>query len=118
MSGKLTTHVLDTSHGKPAAGMKIDLGKHEREGMAILKTVVTNQDGRTDAPLLEGEDLLVGSYELIFHVGEYFAHYGGDVERPRFLDLVPVRFGISNHNASYHVPLLCSKYGYSSYRGS
>ena len=115
---KLTTHVLDTSHGKPAVGMKIDLGKHEREGMAILKSVVTNQEGRTDEPLLDGADMLVGNYELIFHVGEYFANLAGDVERPRFLDLVPVRFGISNHTANYHVPLLCSKWSYSTYRGS
>jgi 5-hydroxyisourate hydrolase len=118
MPGKLSTHVLDTAHGKPAAGMKIDLGKVEREGVALLKSVVANADGRTDEPLLEGDDLLVGMYELVFHVGEYFAHHAGDTERPRFLDLVPIRFGVANPNANYHVPLLCSKWSYSTYRGS
>ncbi len=118
MPGKLTTHVLDTAHGRPAAGMKIELCKIEREGTATLASVVTNADGRTDGPLLEGDDLLVGVYELVFHVGEYFAHQGGDTVRPRFLDKVPVRFGIADHNANYHVPLLVSRFAYSTYRGS
>jgi 5-hydroxyisourate hydrolase len=118
MPGRLTTHVLDTAHGKPAAGMKIDLCKIERAGTATLKTVATNAEGRTDEPLLEGDDLLVGVYELVFHVGEYFAHLGGDTVRPRFLDLVPVRFGISDHNSTYHIPLLVSRFSYSTYRGS
>ena len=118
MPGRLTTHVLDTAHGKPAAGMKIELCKIERAGTATLKTVATNGDGRTDEPLLEGDDLLVGVYELVFHVGDYFAHQGGDVVRPRFLDKVPVRFGVADHNAHYHVPLLCSRFAYSTYRGS
>ena len=117
-TGKLTTHVLDTAHGKPAAGMTIELCKIERLGTATLKTVVTNKDGRTDEPLLEGDDLLVGVYELVFHVGEYFAHQGGDTVRPRFLDKVPIRFGIADHDAHYHVPLLCSRFAYSTYRGS
>jgi 5-hydroxyisourate hydrolase len=118
MPGRLTTHVLDTAHGKPAAGMKIDLCKVERAGTATLKTVTTNADGRTDDPLLEADDMLVGVYELVFHVGAYFAHLGGDVVRPRFLDLVPIRFGIANHDAHYHVPLLVSRFAYSTYRGS
>ena len=118
MPGKLTTHVLDTGHGKPASGLKIELCKIEREGTATLKTVVTNVEGRTDEPLLEGDDLLVGVYEIVFHVGEYFAHLYGDVTRPRFLDKVPVRFGVSDHNANYHIPLIVSRFGYSTYRGS
>jgi 5-hydroxyisourate hydrolase len=118
MPGRLTTHVLDTAHGTPAAGMKIELCKIERAGTATLKAVVTNADGRTDEPLLEGDDLLVGMYELVFHVGDYFAHQGGDSVRPRFLDKVPVRFGVADHNAHYHVPLLTSRFGYSTYRGS
>jgi 5-hydroxyisourate hydrolase len=118
MPGKLTTHVLDTANGKPAAGMKIDLCKIERAGTAVLKTVTTNNDGRVDQPLLEGDDLLVGIYELVFHVGDYFAHISGDTTRPRFLDLVPIRFGVSDHNAHYHVPLLVSRFAYSTYRGS
>jgi 5-hydroxyisourate hydrolase len=118
MPGKLTTHVLDTAHGKPAAGMTIDLCKIERAGTAVLKSVTTNSEGRIDQPLLEGDDLLVGTYELVFHVGDYFAHIGGDTARPRFLDLVPVRFGISDRHAHYHVPLLVSRFAYSTYRGS
>lgn len=118
MPGRLTTHVLDTAHGKPAAGLTIDLCKIERAGTATLKTVTTNADGRTDAPLLEGDDLLVGVYELVFHVGDYFAHLAGDAVRPRFLDLVPVRFGIADHDANYHIPLLVSRFSYSTYRGS
>ena len=117
-AGLLTTHVLDTAHGRPAAGMTIELCKIERLGTATLKTIVTNMDGRTDEPLLAGDDLLVGVYELVFHVGEYFAHQGGDTVRPRFLDKVPIRFGVADHDAHYHVPLLCSRFAYSTYRGS
>ena len=116
--GKLTTHVLDTTHGKPAGGMIIELYRVEREGPSLLKTVTTNADGRLDEPLLEGDDLLNGVYELVFHVGEFFAHQSGDPVRPRFLDLVPVRFGVSHPQTNYHVPLLCSRWAYSIYRGS
>jgi 5-hydroxyisourate hydrolase len=116
--GQLTTHVLDTTHGKPAAAMKVDFYRVEREGPCLLKTVATNADGRCDEPLLEGDDMLVGVYELVFHVGEYFARQGGDISRPRFLDLVPVRFGIAQNQQNYHVPLLCSRWAYSTYRGS
>src|SRR5438046_436745 len=115
--GKLTTHVLDTSHGKPAAGMKIDLFRVEREGPSLLKTVTTTAEGRTELPLLEGDDMLTGQYELLFHVGEFLAHQSGDLVRPRFLDLVPVRFGVAS-NQDYHVPLLCSRWSYSTYRGT
>lgn len=116
--GKLTTHVLDVTHGRPAANMKIELFKVEREGAVLLKTVTTNKDGRTDEPLLENEALLLGNYELVFHVGDFFAHAGGDTIKPRFLDLVPIRFGIAVPGSNYHVPLLCSRWSYSTYRGS
>jgi len=105
----LTTHVLDTMNGRPAAGMKIELwslGKSE-----LLKTVVTNADGRTDDPLLEAEEFTAGTYELVFHVGDYFG------ER-RFLDRVPVRFHVVDAETKYHVPLLVSPWAYSTYRGS
>ena len=108
MSG-LTTHVLDTTRGVPAAGMTIELwslGTAE-----LLKTVVTNADGRTDDPLLEVEEFTAGTYELVFHVGDYFG------ER-RFLDRVPVRFNIVDAETKYHVPLLVSPWAYSTYRGS
>jgi 5-hydroxyisourate hydrolase len=108
MSG-LTTHVLDTMRGVPAAGMKIELWSIDRSKM--LKSVQTNSDGRADAPLLCGDEMATGSYELIFFVGDYFG------ER-RFLDRVPVRFIISDASAKYHVPLLVSPWSYSTYRGS
>lgn len=103
----LTTHVLDTMQGRPAAGMKIELYSAGK----LLKTVMTNADGRTDAPLLDETEFATGAYEIVFHVGEYF----GD---RRFLDQVPVRFRISNAEAKYHVPLLVTPWAYSAYRGS
>ncbi len=103
----LTTHVLDTMNGRPAAGMKIELWSSGR----MLKSVTTNADGRTDAPLLNEQEFATGSYELVFFVGDYFG------ER-RFLDRVPVRFNISDADAKYHVPLLVSPWSYSTYRGS
>jgi 5-hydroxyisourate hydrolase len=108
MSG-LTTHVLDTMRGQPAAGVTIELWSVDPSKM--LKRVQTNSDGRTDAPLLSGEEMTAGNYELVFFVGDYFG------ER-RFLDHVPVRFVISDAAAKYHVPLLVSPWAYSTYRGS
>ena len=108
MSG-LTTHVLDTMRGVPAAGMKIELWSIDQSKM--LKNVQTNSDGRVDEPLLTGEQMRPGTYELIFFVGDYFG------ER-RFLDRVPVRFVMSDASAKYHVPLLVSPWSYSTYRGS
>jgi 5-hydroxyisourate hydrolase len=118
MPGKLTTHVLDTSHGRPAAGMTVELYRFEREGWSMVKTVQTNADGRTDEPMLDGAQMITGVYEIVFRVGDFFAKQGGDTVRPRFLDAVPIRFGISDPNANYHVPLLTSRYSYSTYRGS
>ncbi|HVF72334.1 MAG TPA: hydroxyisourate hydrolase [Chthoniobacterales bacterium] len=105
----LTTHVLDTARGCPAAGMVVELWSLDRS--KLLKTVVTNSDGRTVAPLLSADELATGNYELVFFVGDYFG------ER-RFLDRVPVRFVISDASAKYHVPLLVSPWAYSTYRGS
>jgi 5-hydroxyisourate hydrolase len=112
MSAKLSTHVLDTAKGRPAAGMKIELWFRDADGRRVmLKTAVTNTDGRTDAPLLNADEIKAGDYELIFFVGDYFA------ERT-FLDRVPVHFSISDASVSYHVPLLFSPWAYSTYRGS
>jgi len=105
----LTTHVLDTSRGCPAAGMKIELWSLDQS--KLLKTVVTNADGRTESPLLAGDEMIAGNFELVFYVGDYFG------ER-KFLDRVPVRFVISDAAAKYHVPLLVSPWAYSTYRGS
>ena len=105
----LTTHVLDTMRGCPAAGMKIELWSLDQS--KLLKTIETNSDGRSEAPLLAGNEMATGNYELVFHVGDYFG------ER-RFLDRVPVRFIISDAAAKYHVPLLVSPWAYSTYRGS
>jgi len=114
MPAKLSTHVLDLTTGRPAEGMKIDLW---RRGAApeLLKTVTTNHDGRTDSPLLGADELTVASYELVFHVRGYFAGRGIGCT---FLDDVPIRFTISDAAAGYHVPLLVTPWGYSTYRGS
>ncbi|NOR63607.1 MAG: hydroxyisourate hydrolase [Rhodobacteraceae bacterium] len=111
--GKLTTHVLDTGLGQPAAGLRIEL---YRDGDR-LRDVVTNADGRVDGPLLEGDDFQVGSYELVFHAGDYLDGTGQDLPSPKFLDVIPLRFGIAE-DTHYHVPLLLSGFGYSTYRGS
>lgn len=118
MPAKLSTHVLDTANGCPASGMEIELWSIDGEDRKLLKKLFTNQDGRTDQALLNAEELAAGNYELIFHVGEYFAQKT-KVETPLpFLDRVPVSFGISDANFSYHVPLLVSPWAYSTYRGS
>lgn len=105
----LSTHVLDTASGRPAGGMKIELWSGDHS--TLLKTVTTNHDGRTDAPLLSGDEMAADEYELVFHVGDYFGESS-------FLDRVPVRFKISDPAAKYHVPLLVSPWSYSAYRGS
>ena len=123
MTGKLTTHVLDTAHGCPAAGLTIELWRMDPPPLTTpLKTVITNGDGRTDGPLLEAPDLAVGVYELRFEIGAYFTACtvdpAIDLPSPLFLDIVPIRFGIADASAHYHVPLLCSPWAYSTYRGS
>jgi 5-hydroxyisourate hydrolase len=117
MPAKLSTHVLDTANGRPAAGMQIELWSLAGPQPKLLKTVRTNSDGRTDQPLLAAAELSVGPYELVFFVGDYFATNpaGPGV---RFLDRVPVRFGVPDPQGSYHVPLLVSPWAYSTYRGS
>ncbi len=117
MTGYLTTHVLDTARGCPAAGLKIDLYRIEGEARTFLRSLHTNEDGRTDAHILPAEEFALGSYELVFHCGAYLDGIGVPVESPRFLDVVPLRFGMSEA-AHYHVPLLLSPFGYSTYRGS
>lgn len=115
--GKLTSHVLDTAHGTPAGGMVIGVWRVDG-GDEQIRTLTTNADGRTDQPVLDGDDFEVGRYELRFHVGGYFRAKGVNMPEPSFLDVVPVSFGIADADAHYHVPLLVSPYGYSTYRGS
>lgn len=116
--GRLTTHVLDTTGGCPAEAVKIDLFHVEGETKALLSSVVTNADGRVNEPLLEGENLKPGVYELLFHAGDYLKSSGVNLPDVPFLDLVPIRFGVFDSEVHYHVPLLISPYGYSTYRGS
>ena len=117
MSGYLTTHVLDTALGCPAEGLSIDLYRITGETRTHLKTVVTNDDGRTDAQILPAGEFALGTYELIFHAGDYLDRIGVPLETPRFLDIIPLRFGMSEEQ-HYHVPLLLSPFSYSTYRGS
>jgi 5-hydroxyisourate hydrolase len=117
-SGRLTTHVLDTMSGEPGAGIAVELFRLEGERQQRLARVTTNADGRSAAPLLEGAELTAGVYELRFHVGDYFRSRAVALAKPAFLDLVPVRFGIADPARHYHVPLLISPFGYSTYRGS
>lgn len=116
--GRLTTHVLDTSAGMPGGGMRIELFRFDGTARTGLAEVRTNADGRCDAPLLEGAAFQPGVYELAFHAGDYFAGRGVALPAPRFLDVIVIRFGLSAADAHYHVPLLVSPYGYSTYRGS
>ena len=117
-TGRLTTHVLDTASGKPAAGLSIDLYRLDGQDRSLVKSVSTNDDGRCDAPLLAGADMSKGHYELVFHAGDYLRQSGVKLPDPAFLDIIPIRFGLSDADAHYHVPLLISPYGYSTYRGS
>jgi 5-hydroxyisourate hydrolase len=118
MPAKLSTHVLDTAHGRPAQGMEIQLWNVGDQTPRLLKTVRTNADGRTDQPLLAAAEMQAGQYELVFFVGDYFGAQATAVDGIRFLDRVPVRFGLADAQASYHVPLLVSPWAYSTYRGS
>ena len=116
--GRLSTHVLDTALGKPAAGVKIMLYRVSGNSHKKIAEVVTNADGRTDAPLLVGEALKVGSYELVFCAGEYLRRTGQAGDGTLFLDEIPIRFGVPDAEQHYHVPLLISPFAYSTYRGS
>jgi 5-hydroxyisourate hydrolase len=118
MGGFLTTHVLDTARGMPAAGIRIMLYRVTGNSHKKIAEAVTNADGRTDAPMLEGKGFTVGGYELVFCAGEYLRATGQVTGEVLFLNEVPIRFGVTDGAAHYHVPLLLSAYGYSTYRGS
>ena len=115
--GRLSTHVLDTASGVPAAGMRIDLLRGTAAAAVTLKSLVANTDGRVDGPLLEGPELSPGTYQLVFHVAAYFRGRGHP-DAGKFLDLVPIVFIVSEGEGKYHVPLLVSPWSYSTYRGS
>jgi 5-hydroxyisourate hydrolase len=114
--GRLTTHVLDTAQGRPASGLKVELYRVGQPG--LLAEGTTNEDGRLEGPLLEGEAMEAGAYELVFHAGDYLRTQGVSLSDPPFLDRVVIRFGIGGPHEHYHVPLLLSPFGYSTYRGS
>lgn len=116
--GKLTTHVLDTAHGKPGAGVAVALYRMNGYERQFVTGQTTNADGRCDQPLLEGASVVAGIYELDFGIGDYFARMGVKMAEPRFLDVITIRFGVSDVGAHYHIPLLASPFGYSTYRGS
>ncbi|MCO5156604.1 MAG: hydroxyisourate hydrolase [Aquamicrobium sp.] len=116
-NARLTTHVLDTASGRPAEGLKIALYRVSGNSHKKIKEVVTNADGRCDAPLLEGNDFRTGQYELVFFAGDYLRAGNATLPEPLFLDQIPIRFGMAQE-AHYHVPLLLSPFGYSTYRGS
>ncbi|MBT8413959.1 MAG: hydroxyisourate hydrolase [Boseongicola sp.] len=117
MTGYLTTHVLDTAKGTPAEGLLIDLYRIDGEARTHLRSIKTNADGRTDEQILPAAEFALGTYELVFHTGAYLDATGVPPESPRFLDQIPIRFGMSEAS-HYHVPLLLSPFGYSTYRGS
>ena len=117
MSGYLTTHVLDTAQGCPAEGLEIELFRIEGDTRTSLRRLVTNADGRTDEQILPAAEFATGTYELVFHCGAYLDRTGAPGDAPRFLDVVPLRFGMAEED-HYHVPLLLSPFGYSTYRGS
>ncbi len=117
-AGRLTTHVLDTATGLPAAGLQVDLFRLDGGEPIPIVTVTTNADGRCNAPLLAGEGMVAGTYQLVFAAGDYFRAQGLVLAEPLFFDLVPLRFGISEPARHYHVPLLLTPFGYTTYRGS
>ena len=117
--GHLSTHVLDTMRGQPARDVAIDLHVMDAEGAwRLIKQTRTNSDGRTDEPLLSGNDFHTGTYMLSFHMGDYFAGHDTRQAIPPFLDIVPLRFSMTESDGQYHVPLLASPWSYSTYRGS
>jgi 5-hydroxyisourate hydrolase len=116
--GRLTTHVLDTMHGRPGAGLTVELFALSAGERSLLKTARTNADGRVDTPLLAEAELQAGRYELVFHVADYFRRLGVEMPEVPFLDVVPIRFGIAEPGQHYHVPLLVSPWSYATYRGS
>src|SRR3546814_14908607 len=118
MSGRLTTHVLDTASGRPAAGVHVEAFRLSGAAREPLASLITNGDGRCDRPLLEGAAFTAGTYELVFHVAAYFRGRGVVLPEPPFLDAVPLRFGVAATGSHSHVPLPFSSYGYATHRGS
>jgi 2-oxo-4-hydroxy-4-carboxy-5-ureidoimidazoline decarboxylase len=118
ITGRLSTHVLDTYHGRSAAGVAVELFEIGRSARARLLSTRTNSDGRTDKPLIAGAPLRIGTYELLFHMGDYFRACGVALPCRPFLDVVPIRFGISEPEGHYHIPLVATPWSYSTYRGS
>ncbi|MDT8854616.1 hydroxyisourate hydrolase [Paracoccaceae bacterium Fryx2] len=118
VGGRVTTHVLDTARGKPAAGVTIILFRVTGNSHRKIGETVTNADGRTDAPMLAGQEMVVGVYELVFCAGDYLRASGQAGDGVLFLDEIPIRFGVTDSGAHYHVPLLISPFAYSTYRGS
>lgn len=116
--GKLSTHVLDTAHGKPGAGVKVELYAVDGGRRTLVKEDATNSDGRCNTPLLEGDTLRAGQYELVFAAGDYFAAQGVALPSPRFIDRVTIAFGVADPSQNYHVPLVVTPWSYSTYRGS
>jgi len=116
--GRLTTHVLDAAHGCPGSNIKVELYRVEGSSVVLINTLHTNDDGRCDSPVLQGEDYASGVYQLHFHAGDYYRARGVQLPEPAFLDVVVLRFGIDAGQDHYHVPLLISPYSYSTYRGS
>ena len=116
--GRLTTHVLDTATGRPGAGVRIDLYLVADEARRLLASTTTNDDGRCERPLLEADAFRAGTYELVFHAGDYFRRVGQALPEPPFVDQVCLRFGVADVEAHYHVPLLVSPWSYTTYRGS
>src|SRR3954467_12114813 len=113
---RLSTHVLDTAHGCPAVGVRVELYVREAGALCLLNTATTNQDGRTPEPMLQGDEIPRGNYELVFHAGDYFRSRGLRLTEPAFLDEVRISFGVAETTGHYHVPLLVSPYGYTTYR--
>ncbi|HWJ94507.1 MAG TPA: hydroxyisourate hydrolase [Telluria sp.] len=116
--GKLSTHVLDTAHGRPGAGVTVELYEVTGDGRRLVKRDTTNADGRCNAPLLEGDTMRAGQFELVFAAGDYFAAQGVKLAEPRFIDRVTIAFGIADPGQNYHVPLVMTPWSYSTYRGS
>jgi len=116
--GYVTTHVLDAAQGHPAAGVQIDLFSIDGDSRTLVRTVETNADGRTDDPVIPKGELATGTYELVFHAGDYLEAAGLATGSPPFLNMIPIRFGVGDAGEHYHVPLLLSPYSYSTYRGS
>lgn len=117
-NGYVSTHVLDAALGCPAAGLAIEVWRIDGGARRLLRRLTTNDDGRTDEPAIRADEMAMGAYEFVFHAGAYLDARHGPATEPRFLDIVPIRFGVADADAHYHVPLLLSPFSYSTYRGS